>query len=206
MSKMKKGYSPVTILFGVLLFTILAASAYGAYSSTNEKVSHGTVETVLKGYVEALTSAYASTPNIVTSRERGVVDGVYSTKTGLEYAVKVWNKYLEKDNQFYWDDSIGMYRSVIGDPWGGYYILLEYPYDDVNDERLDPTSDAGKNLLAFTILSTGYVDVMSTSTGTQLTIADKSPCVAVSLFGGELDTVYSTRDTQFILESKVAKY
>lgn len=147
-----RGFSLVELLVGIVVLGILSTAMVFAGSSaqTRARVTKATVK--FDNYATAFSETVMSFPGIMKDREEAWAKAVkagkpYSTKDGMQRLVIEMNKLLDPDDQFVWGgDEFGYecYVSVGLDPWGGHYILTEYPQaSDTDLTRYDLTSPTG---------------------------------------------------------------
>lgn len=163
--KRRKGFTMLEMLAVMAIFAILMLPNIGNVIKNQEDTRLSVAHTELATYRDAISSAVIFTPAIVgdRSREWDTDGSTYSSKEAYVRLVRSMNEYLDDKLSLTWDESLKCYRSVGKDPWGGHYVLTEYPEDkrDANSanwqSRYDPTQ-LDTTELSCSIWSTGDSD------------------------------------------------
>lgn len=126
--KRRRGMTLVELLGVMVVLAILATIAVGSVLSSIERSRVTKALNALDGYRSAFMDATVTYPSLVGTRVAawGTDGSTYSSREGLAKAVEYMNDVLDDDMQFYYD-AAGYYRTTGEDPWGGFYMLTEYP-------------------------------------------------------------------------------
>ena len=158
----RKGMTLVELLGVMVVLVILASLATGGILGGQEKARVASALTAVDAYKDAFSVTCITHPGIAGSRDAAWADEVtYSSQSGLAKLVNGINETVDDLLVLQWDDSLKCYRSTGTDPWGGYYVLLEYPVpaDPVaNPSYWDPTVAPGSSTFAVAIFATGNND------------------------------------------------
>lgn len=179
MKKRKKvlGFSLVEILIAIVVIGILVGLSIVAGASAQEKARLTTAGTALEDYKSAFTSSVLQHPGAIDYRADAWLEAedsgeTYTTKSGLEKLVKYMNASLEDRLKFSWDDELKAYVSAGDDPWGGKYILTEYP-EGATESYFNPIENS--SALYCSIWATGRDETITSDK----TICDK--CVGFGI-------------------------
>lgn len=161
----RKGMTLIELLGVMVVLVVLAAIAIGGVMNSVYRSRVTSCLTAIDGYRSAFLNAAVSHPSVFSDRINHWGDGSnYSSKDGLKRIVAFMNEALDDNLQFYWNDEMKWYESVDNDPWGGKYILTEYPVSD-NDPThnyYDASKDAnGYKMFACSIWATGNNEVLT---------------------------------------------
>lgn len=146
--KKRTGFSLVELLVAILVVGILIGLSLVAGSSAQDKARVSTASSVLNEYKSVFTSCVLQHPGAIDYRadawQEALDNGTeYSTKEGLAELVTYMNKELEARLKLTWNEELKAYTAEGDDPWGGYYILTEYPESDTQsfyDPIANPSS------------------------------------------------------------------
>lgn len=148
----RSGFSLVELLVAIIVLGILTGIVLQSGSAAQKKARATSAMTVLEDYENAFGTVMLEKPGIMMDRleawqeqdaSGSVVLKDYTTKEAMSRLVREMNVYLEPTSQLLWDDELHVYRSQGIDPWGGYYIMVEYPYSSTNLDGYDPTTGKG---------------------------------------------------------------
>lgn len=138
--KKRRGFSLIELLIAVVVLGILAAMVVNSGLSAQKKARATAALTALKDYEAAFSTAVMTHPGIMTDREKAWGDGTgYTTKKAMERVLSYMNESLETDLQLGWNDAATRYESVGEDPWGGKYIITEFPLVAEDATGYNPT-------------------------------------------------------------------
>lgn len=168
MNNKKRGMTLVELMGVMVVLTILATVSGSGILKGQEKARVSSALSAIDAYESAFTVAATTHPSIVSSRAKAWADEVtYTSKDGLGRVAYYMNEILEDQLVLQWDDMLHCYRSAGVDPWGGYYILTEYPISaDGATSYWDPTVEPGASTFACAIFSTGKDDLLLGDTHT----------------------------------------
>lgn len=127
--KHRKGFSLVELLVAASILSLLGGALLVSGMSAQHKARITSVMTVFDDYSLAFRQACMLHPGIVNDREKawGSNGSSYSTSKGMERIVKYMNESLSEQLKLVLSADGKYYESVGNDPWGGKYVLLEYP-------------------------------------------------------------------------------
>lgn len=162
--KARKGFSLIELLIAIVVLAILGAITLVAGSSAQKRARITSAMTVFDNYKAAFDTAVMDHPGLVNDRldnwvwkDESVspaVERPYNTVQAYKRLVGLMNKSLSDELKFVPSADGRYYESVGTDPWGGKYVLLEYPVvGDVS--YFDPTQANSQASLRFSIWCTG---------------------------------------------------
>lgn len=157
-----KGFTLIEVLVTVGIIALLSAIGVGTVFSAQERARDSSALQSLQGYKDAFTTVCVTNPGIVSDRERNWTDLLsYTSELGLKKLVTQMNTLLDDGLVLVWDPDIKCYKSIGSDPWGGNFILTEYPIDPTGVvDYYDPTA-GGKGMAAVSVWCTGNTDSIS---------------------------------------------
>lgn len=198
----RRGMTMVELLGVMVVIAILAAIAIGGVTSAQGRARDTSAMQALNGYKDAFTTVCVMNPGIITDRGKNWTDSTtYTSENGLKKVVTKMNELLDDELAMHWDVEQKCYVSMGQDPWGGNYILTEYPMDPAGGVNYyDPTA-GGKGVMALSVWCTGNVDFMSAGVITKDTRG-----VAMSYIDGIINTVQQGIDKANNLEGWVLKF
>lgn len=198
----RSGMTMVELLGVMVVIAILASIAIGGVTSAQGRARDTSAMQALNGYKDAFTTVCVMNPGIITDRGKNWTDSTtYTSENGLKKIVTKMNELLDDELAMHWDVTQKCYVSMGQDPWGGNYILTEYPMDPAGSVNYyDPTA-GGKGIMALAVWCTGNSDFMSDGV-----IAKDTRGVAMSYIGGLIDTVSQGIDKANNLEGWVLKF
>lgn len=154
----RRGTSLVELIGVMIVLGILAVIAFGAVSVAVNNSKATTAEKALASYKSAFMQACSTHPGIIEDRftawEAG--SGSYTSKDGLKKVVNYMNEVLDNDFVLTWNSTLLCYESQGEDPWGGKYILTEYPVTST-ENYYDPTTFDTRSM-EISIWATGKSD------------------------------------------------
>lgn len=185
----RSGFTLMEILAGVAIVAILIGGSTFGYSRSQEKSRHTNAMKALDAYEQAFMDACLMHPRLVRSRLDAWTS--YSSKTAFNKLVSSMNEVLEDDLMFTWDDTGKYYKSRAMDPWGGNYILCEYP-ESATESKFDPTLD-GTPTLRFSVWASGSDEGLLLETAV---ISGNAVGAGFVFAGGLTDAFYQSRDSE----------
>lgn len=137
-NKKRKGFSLIELLVAIVVLAILGTITITAGSSAQRRARVTAAMTVFDDYKNAFNTAILSHAGLVTDPEDAWKESItggtaYSSKNSYARLVKNMNDSLSPDLKLVWNDA-GYWESAGSDPWGGKYIMLEYPVDPADDK------------------------------------------------------------------------
>lgn len=163
--KRRVGVSLVELLGVMAVIAILGSIAFGGIISAQEKARVTTAESAIASYENAFLTSCITNPGIVGDRYKIVEGGgTYNAREGLKRLVQSMNQTLDDSLDFVWDDSAGCYISAGDDPWGGKYILVNYPEAaDGSVNYTDMSIPSNQTKMAASVWCTGNTDAVMTA-------------------------------------------
>lgn len=200
--KRRSGMTMVELLGVMVVIAILASIAIGGVTSAQSRARDTSAMQALNGYKDAFTTVCVMNPGIIADRGNNWTDSTtYTSENGLKKVVTKMNELLDDELAMHWDVTQKCYVSMGQDPWGGNYILTEYPMDPAGSVNYyDPTA-GGKGIMALAVWCTGNSDFVSDGVITKDTRG-----VAMSYIGGLINTVPQGIDKANNLEGWVLKF
>lgn len=158
--KRRHGITLVELLGVMVVLGILSIIAVGGVLSSQESARETTASSAISAYNDAFTTACITNPGIVSDRYVIVSGGgTYGSQEGFKRLVKYMNEVLEDTLDLHWDDSLKCYTSAGSDPWGGKYVMLEYPTGSASGaDYSDPAAAGNEAVMACSIWCTGNTD------------------------------------------------
>lgn len=138
MKNKKLGFSLVELLVAIAVLGILTTLVIVSGSSAQQKARVTKMLSHYDGYASAFSETVLTYPGVMHDRKK-IIDSStppgnsYSSKDGLSRVVFEINRLVDSDLQFVWNDEWKCYVSHGKDPWGGRYILTEYPQTNAAD-------------------------------------------------------------------------
>ncbi len=155
----RQGFSLVELLIAIVVLGILAGMLINSGVSAQRKARVTAAMTVLRDYDAAFSMACLTHPGIMTDREEAWgADGTgYTTKAAMERVVTYMNESLEASSQLRWDDTNQRYESVGEDPWGGKFVLTEFPLETETSSGYNPleSGSVAESAMRLAIWATG---------------------------------------------------
>lgn len=148
-------------LLGVMaVLAILATVAAGGVLFAQEKARISSAETSISAYRDAFISACSAHPGLVGDREAawGADGSAYTSERGLQKLVIYMNEYLDGALALSWDPTNRYFKSFGTDPWGGYYILTDFPRVPGGTNYYDPTVPGNEGIVSASVWVTGNND------------------------------------------------
>ena len=160
----KAGTTLIELLGVMAVLAIIAGLAIGGVMHAQEQARKTSAETAITAYRDAFISACNAHPGLVGDRAAawGDSESNYSTEKGLQKLAGYMNEYLDGSLSLAWDPTGKYYKSVGLDPWGGNYILTEYPKIPGGLNYYDPTVGGNEGIMAASIWATGNNDSLLT--------------------------------------------
>lgn len=160
----RRGMTLVELLGVMIVLGILSIIAVGGVLSSQERARETTASSAISAYNDAFTTACITNPGIVSDRYVIVKGGgTYGSQEGFKRLIKYMNEVLEDTLDLYWNDSLKCYMSMGKDPWGGNYVMLEYPTgSSTGADYTDPSAVGNEAVMACSIWCTGNTDAILT--------------------------------------------
>lgn len=193
--KARRGMTLVELLGVMVVLAILAMITIGSITRAIERSRVTKALTAIDGYRSSFLSAVVSHPSVYGDRMSNWGDGTaYSSKEGLKRAAAFMNDTLDDNLHFYWNQDAGYYETTEKDPWGGTYILTEYPWSAEHPEAdyYDCSKYPGNAYFACSIWATGNNDALLSD---DPTIADDSYGVCLLFADGIVTPKFNGFDT-----------
>lgn len=191
--KQRKGFSLIELLIAIVVLAILGAITITAGSAAQQRARVTSAMTVFDDYKAAFNTAIMDHPGLVNDREDtwllpdGSGDGsAYTSVEAFKRLVGYMNKSLSEEQKLVVSADGKYYESVGNDPWGGKYVLLEYP--EVNGLTYwDPTTATAKASMRISIWCTGCDSdiVVPDATGVS-TVRDYSKGIVIVDAAGDI--------------------
>lgn len=156
----RRGVTLVELLGVMAVIAILSAVAIGGILTSQERARVTSAMSSIDAYDNAFATACITNPGIVGDRYAIIEGGgTYGSQEGLKRLVKYMNETLDDNLDFYWDASMKCYVSLGKDPWGGNFILTEYPVGSSSGaDYSDPSQPNNQAVMACAIWCTGNTD------------------------------------------------
>lgn len=125
----RKAMNLIELIGVMVVMSILLVIGAVSYNVTINNSKITTAEKALSNYEKTFESICSEYPGVIFDRESAWGDdgSAYTSKEGLKRLVNLMNERLDDELAFSWDNSLNCYVSIGQDPWGGNYILTEYP-------------------------------------------------------------------------------
>lgn len=164
----RKGITLIELLGVMVVMAILMAIAISGVMAAQRRAREVKALSALEGYHSAFLSAAETHPSIFGDRiEQWGTDGsTYKSKAAFERTVTFMNATLDVELKMSWDDTTKLWTSNETDPWGGHYVLMEYPTSSSSPDTNYYDCSAGENgydVFAFSIWCTGNNDYILSS-------------------------------------------
>lgn len=158
--KLRKGVTLLELLGVMAILAIIASIAVGGILTSQERARVTSAMSSIDAYDNAFATACIINPGIVGDRYMIIEGGgTYNSEEGFKRLVKYMNETLDDSLDFHWDDTRKCYVSMGRDPWGGNYILSEYPVGSASGaDYSDPSVEANQAVMACAIWCTGNTD------------------------------------------------
>lgn len=153
----------VELLGVMVVLAILATIAIGSVLRATERSRVTKALTAIDGYRSSFLNAVVSHPSVYGDRMKNWGDGAtYTSEDGLKRAAAYMNETLDDNLHFYWNEEAGYYETTEKDPWGGTYILTEYPFSEEHPEAdyYDCAKYPGDAYFSCSIWATGNNDAL----------------------------------------------
>lgn len=199
--KKRRGFSLVELLIAVVVLGILAAMVINSGLSAQKRARNTAALTALKDYEAAFSTACMTHPGIMMDREDAWGDGTgYTTKAAMERVLSYMNEGLESSLQIGWSDTNSRYESVGEDPWGGKYIITEFPLVAEDAPGYSPVEAGGpaEAAMRLAVFSTGG----DASIEEAKVVHDGSVGVALSYKGGYVNAFYQGVNESYPFSAK----
>lgn len=174
----RKGFSLVELLIAIVVLGILTMIVVSGGAAAQERARNTAVVTAFTDYRTAFSGTVLSLPGVMKDREEawgtaeeGTPGADYTAEKSMARLVRNMNERLQPEFRLYWwpstdfdgdgapdDTAPKVWRTQNGsDPWGGYYVLTEYPEstDGSYPSVFDPMSEAGRSAMCICIWATG---------------------------------------------------
>ncbi len=194
----RKGFSLIELLVAIVVLAILGAITITAGTSAQQRARVTSAMTVFDDYKSAFNTALMDHPGLVNAREEAWMalddagnpdNGVtYTTKKAYDRLVTFMNRSLADNLKLTWNAE-GYYESAGEDPWGGKYVLLEYPGSDAATywDFTQPTNQA-----------TLRVSIWCTGPDSDIVLPDESTnCVTIRKFSVGLTLINQAGNLSF---------
>lgn len=176
--KARKGFSLVELLIAIVVLAIIGGITIVAGTSAQKRARITSAMTVFDNYASAFNTAVMDHPGLVNDRADAWAaslapsDAVpYSTLGAYSRLVGYMNKSLSDELRLVPSEDKTHYESVGNDPWGGKYVLLEYP--EIGGEVFDPESSSNQATMKISIWCTGLdSDIIPPKSDTPITNYD----------------------------------
>lgn len=181
-ARRRRGMTLVELLGVMVVLAILATIGLGSVLRAAYRGRVTSCFTAIDGYRSSFLNAVVSHPSTFSDRiANWEGDGSnYSAEYGLKRVAAFMNESLDDNLHFYWDPENKYYKTTSSDPWGGFYILTEYPISDSDPDHnyydASPTGN-GYKMFACSIWATGNNEALISEN------PDEEPIVADDSFG-----------------------
>ena len=192
--KKRKGISLINILGAIAISVSLATFGIRSYSTSQEKGRQSTALQALDAYEQAFINACMTHPRLCHARLDAWDD--YNGEDAYAKVVGYMNQLLDDNLQFTWDDTSKYWVSRATDPWGGNYILCEYP-ESTTETKFDPTLEPTPTL-RFSIWATGSDEGLLAD---PVTISDRAVGVGCVFANGLNDFFRQNKGTEPVYEN-----
>lgn len=172
----------VLVVMGILMVVGIGVGIVGVNNS-----KYASTEKALDEYRTAFISVCTQYPGVINDRRAawGTDGSTYTSAEGLKRLVNYMNSVLDDNRAFKWDDAMKCYVSYGDDPFGGNFILTEYPititsnYYDLN-HRDDKSMEIA-------IWATGNSEYLSK----EQSVSDKDIGILLRYANGDVDIKYT---------------
>jgi len=198
--KKRIGMTLVELLGVMVVLAILATIGVGSVLKAAHRGRVTSCFTAIDGYRSAFLSAVVSHPSVFSDRISNWKDDGegYSAKDGLKRVAAFMNESLDDNLHFYWNEEEKYYETIgNADPWGGKYILTEYPISESDpDHNYYNASETGNGykMFACSIWATGNNEALlsdRTDPGWEPIIVDDSFGVCLTFADGIVDWTFN---------------
>lgn len=192
----RKGFSLIELLVAIVVLAILGTITITAGTAAQRRARVTSAMTVFSDYRSAFNTAIMDHPGLVNDREElwvgpdGTDTGVmYTSKEAFKRLVGYMNSSLSADLQLVPSADGPYYESKGNDPWGGKYVMLEYPDIPGGLSYYDPTQPHSKATICMSIWCTGVdSDIIIPDENGLVTVRDFSVGIAVMDHAGDLSS------------------
>lgn len=198
----RRGMTMVELLGVMVVMAILATVAIGGIQAAQKRARDTSAMQSLNGFKDAFTTVCVMNPGIISDRGKNWTDSTsYTSENGLKKIVTKMNELLDDELMMHWDVERKCYVSLGQDPWGGNFILTEYPIDPAGViNYYDPTA-GGQGVMAISVWCTGNTDFEAGNVVTK-----DSKGVALSYVSGLVNAQTQGIDSQNGLEGWLLKF
>ena len=196
----RRGFSLPEALIVIVVVGVLMGVAVPSYSKSQEQTRVSNCEKAITAYSDAFTNATMTHPGLVKDRLKAWKDPTgYSSEKAYSKLVTYINNYVEDQLTFDWDPALLCYKSKGQDPWGGHYILTEYPDEPGGQSWLNPMQE-GSVSMRFSIWATGNSDSLLEVVDSEVTITEECYGAAFVFTDGLTSTILNNleEDAPFI--------
>lgn len=210
------------LVFSMVIIGILMTVAVVSHVKGRDKANALVIEEAFGAYSNAILDSFTSDPTLQLS----TVDVISDVNSGKELTyspekahgrmVGAINLIVNNELKFKWNADTRRYESAGEDPYGGKYILVDYPVDltgrvtDDNPNGKDVSWEVGdisieensKPAYKFLIVSTGKTDNVDSLN--RLSAEDKA--IAICISDGLVDTKLHGEETPLFAENYYIPY
>lgn len=157
--KKLKGLTLIELLGVMAVVVIISSIAVGGVVGAQNKAKRTAALTAIDNYTSAFEIACIEHPGLIKDRRAAwPAVGSYSSEFGLKRLAAYMNMQLDDSLDFTWDDDLGYYVSYGTDPWGGKYILTEYPQKSGVESYYDASVAPNDEIMCASVWVTGNND------------------------------------------------
>lgn len=224
MKKKRKlhGFNMMELVFGMVIIGILMTLAVTSYVKGRDKANELVIEEAFGAYGSAVLDSFTSDPTLQLSTVNAVDDVnsgkelTYSPEKAHGYMVSAINLIVDDELKLTWNTETRRYESAGEDPYGGRYVLVDYPVDLTG--RITEDNPSGKDVswavddisieenskpaYKFLIASTGKTDNVDSLN--KLSAEDKA--IAICISDGLVDTKLHGEETPLFAENYYIPY
>lgn len=155
------GMTLVELLGVMAVLAILAAVGIGGIMSAQTRARETSVATALSAYEDAFVSVFATSPGVAKDRSNNWIDeATYTSEEALKRLIHHMNQALDDQLDLRWDSSLKCYTSYGTDPWGGNYVLTEYPILADGTSYFDASAAGNEARMCVAVWATGNNDAV----------------------------------------------
>lgn len=158
-------------------------------SAAQERARNTAAMTALEDYKSAFNSAMLTWPGMMKDREEswGTDGSTYTGATAFKKLVGRMNETLDLKLQLTWDDTTKCWKSQSPDPWGGNYILTEFPMAEGDTDGVSPLEGKGLSAMRLSIWASGSDDGLLV----EKKVSEKSVGISLDYHSGYVYDVYN---------------